>query len=145
MTQLAGRMVADPHVIGQCDHLCRRCTLHHPDLGLFRFWDVLLLFYFLLFLLALSKFLLCSGLVFDEIFTALFVAMKLLWRLMNFFFNSGTGLQQLVVTASGPDRPGIVARLSKRVLDSGGNIELSKMARLAGEFSILMLVTFDVT
>ncbi len=51
----------------------------------------------------------------------------------------------MVVTASGPDGPGIVARLSKRVLDTGGNIELSRMARLAGEFTILMLVTFDVT
>ncbi|XP_024392014.1 uncharacterized protein [Physcomitrium patens] len=54
-------------------------------------------------------------------------------------------VQQLVVTASGPDRPGIVARLSKRVLDCGGNVEVSRMARLAGEFSILMLVTFDIT
>jgi len=54
-------------------------------------------------------------------------------------------VQQLVVTASGPDRPGIVARLSKRVLDCGGNVELSRMARLAGEFSILMLITFNVT
>lgn len=56
-----------------------------------------------------------------------------------------TAVQQLVVTASGPDRPGIVARLSKRVLDCGGNVELSRMARLAGEFSILMLITFNVT
>lgn len=49
------------------------------------------------------------------------------------------------MTASGPDRPGIVARLSKRVLDCGGNVEVSRMARLAGEFSILMLITFNVT
>lgn len=56
-----------------------------------------------------------------------------------------TAVQQLVVTASGPDRPGIVARLSKRVLDCGGNVEESRMARLAGEFSILMLITFNVT
>ena len=56
-----------------------------------------------------------------------------------------TGLQHVVVTASGPDRPGIVARLSKRVLGCGGNVEVSRMARLASEFSNLMLVTFDVT
>ncbi|KAG0629409.1 hypothetical protein M758_1G101700 [Ceratodon purpureus] len=56
-----------------------------------------------------------------------------------------SGRQHLVVTASGADRPGIVARLSKRVLDCGGNLEISRMARLAGEFSVLMLVTFDIT
>ena len=50
-----------------------------------------------------------------------------------------------MVTASGPYRPGIVARLSKRVVDCGGDVEVSRMARLASEFSNLMLVTFDVT
>jgi len=54
-------------------------------------------------------------------------------------------IQQLVVTASGPDRPGIVARLTKRVLECGGNVAESRMARLAGDFTILMLITFDVT
>jgi glycine cleavage system transcriptional repressor len=49
------------------------------------------------------------------------------------------------MTASGPDRPGIVSRLSKRVLELGGNVEESRMARLAGDFSILMLVTVDAT
>ena len=55
-----------------------------------------------------------------------------------------TGLQLLVVTASGPNKPGIVVRLSKQVVDCGGNVEVSRMARLAGKFSNLMLVTFDV-
>jgi glycine cleavage system transcriptional repressor len=64
---------------------------------------------------------------------------------VGFVWDAGIGLQHLVVTASGPDRPGIVARLSKRVLDCGGNMEISRMARLAGEFSVLMLVTFDIT
>eukprot|EP00897_Mesotaenium_endlicherianum_P004910 jgi/Mesen1/4447/ME000226S03384 len=53
--------------------------------------------------------------------------------------------RQLVVTASGPDRPGIVSRLSKRVLESGGNVEESRMARLAGDFSVIMLITLDAT
>ena len=48
-----------------------------------------------------------------------------------------------MVTASGSDRPGIVSRVSKRVLECGGNLEESRMARLAGEFSILLLVTVD--
>lgn len=68
--------------------------------------------------------------------------LKLLFRMRWLVL---TAIQQLVVTASGPDRPGIVARLSKRVLDCGGNVEESRMARLAGEFSILMLITFNVT
>lgn len=53
--------------------------------------------------------------------------------------------RQMVVTASGPDQPGIVSRLSKRVLESGGNVEESRMARLAGQFSIIMLITVDAT
>ncbi|CAM6010501.1 unnamed protein product [Sphagnum balticum] len=53
-------------------------------------------------------------------------------------------IQQLVVTASGPDRPGIVARLSKQVLECGGNVAESRMTRLAGDFTILMLITFDI-
>eukprot|EP00850_Spirogloea_muscicola_P024137 SM000450S16326 [mRNA] locus=s450:23307:24891:- [translate_table: standard] len=53
--------------------------------------------------------------------------------------------RQLVVTAMGPDRPGIVSRLSKRVLECGGNVEESRMVRLAGDFTVLMLVTIDAT
>eukprot|EP00271_Cylindrocystis_brebissonii_P022088 TRINITY_DN82_c0_g1_i1.p1 TRINITY_DN82_c0_g1~~TRINITY_DN82_c0_g1_i1.p1 ORF type:complete len:317 (+),score=46.47 TRINITY_DN82_c0_g1_i1:223-1173(+) len=54
-------------------------------------------------------------------------------------------VRQLVVTASGPDRPGIVSRVSKCVLECGGNVEESRMARLAGDFSIIMLVSIDAT
>ncbi|CAM6033328.1 unnamed protein product, partial [Sphagnum compactum] len=59
-------------------------------------------------------------------------------------FLDRTAIQQLVVTASGPDRPGIVARMTKRVLDCGGNVAESWMARLAGDFTVLMLITFDI-
>ncbi len=41
-------------------------------------------------------------------------------------------------------RPGIVARLTKRVLECRGNVAESRMARLAGDFTILMLITFDI-
>eukprot|EP00741_Cyanophora_paradoxa_P005382 tig00000881_g5220.t1 len=46
-----------------------------------------------------------------------------------------------IVQAFGPDRVGIVSELSKAVVDAGGNVEESRMARLAGCFSTIMLVT----
>ena len=39
---------------------------------------------------------------------------------------------QVVVTASGPDRPGIVSAVARAVLDASGNVEESRMARLSG-------------
>ncbi|CAI5992668.1 unnamed protein product [Closterium sp. NIES-64] len=53
--------------------------------------------------------------------------------------------RHLVVTASGPDRLGIVSTLAKRILECGGNVEESRMARLAGDFSIIMLIRVDAT
>jgi glycine cleavage system transcriptional repressor len=46
-----------------------------------------------------------------------------------------------VLTLTGPDRIGIVDRLTKLLLDRGANVETSRMARLGGEFAILMLVS----
>ncbi|CAI5981934.1 unnamed protein product [Closterium sp. NIES-65] len=54
-------------------------------------------------------------------------------------------MRHLVVTASGPDRLGIVSTLAKRILECGGNVEESRMARLAGDFSIIMLIRVDAT
>ena len=47
----------------------------------------------------------------------------------------------LVITALGNDKPGIVNELSKAVLDNGGNITESRMMVLSGEFAIMLLVT----
>jgi len=47
----------------------------------------------------------------------------------------------IVLTLTGPDRVGIVEEVTGVFLDLGGNIEVSRMARLGGEFAILMLVT----
>jgi glycine cleavage system transcriptional repressor len=47
----------------------------------------------------------------------------------------------LVVTVIGPDRQGIVARISDIVVQCRGNIEESRMARLGGEFAVIMLVS----
>lgn len=47
----------------------------------------------------------------------------------------------LVLTAIGPDRPGLVNALAGFVSRRGGNIEDTRMAKLGGEFAVLMLVT----
>ncbi|HMW93065.1 MAG TPA: ACT domain-containing protein [Candidatus Obscuribacter sp.] len=48
---------------------------------------------------------------------------------------------QLLVTAFGEDRPGIVARLTEVVSGHGGNLEASRMSLLGGEFAAISLVT----
>ena len=49
-------------------------------------------------------------------------------------------MAQLIVTAVGPDRPGIVADLSKHVHDSGASLADSRMVNLRGHFALLALV-----
>lgn len=46
----------------------------------------------------------------------------------------------IVLTLTGKDRIGLVEAVTKHLLDLGGNVETSRMARLGGEFAILMLV-----
>jgi len=48
---------------------------------------------------------------------------------------------QLLITAIGEDRPGIVATLTEIVAKHGGNLEASRMALLGGEFAAISLVT----
>lgn len=50
----------------------------------------------------------------------------------------------IVLTLTGPDRVGIVEEVTRIMLDLGANVETSKMARLGGEFSILMLASIPV-
>jgi glycine cleavage system transcriptional repressor len=50
-------------------------------------------------------------------------------------------IDNLVVTAIGKDRPGIVHELSKIVLEHKGNVVDSRMTVLGGEFAILLLVS----
>jgi len=47
----------------------------------------------------------------------------------------------IVFTLTGPDRIGIVEAVTGLLLAHGGNVETSRMARLGGEFAMLMLVT----
>lgn len=49
--------------------------------------------------------------------------------------------EQLVITALGDDRPGIVDELSRALFKHDLNIEDSRMSVLGGEFAILILVS----
>ena len=46
-----------------------------------------------------------------------------------------------VFSTLGKDRPGIVNQLSKAILDSGCNIEDSRMTVLGGEFALILMVS----
>jgi len=46
----------------------------------------------------------------------------------------------LIITAAGPDRPGLVERLSGCITDSGCNIEESRMSALGGQCIVVVLV-----
>jgi glycine cleavage system transcriptional repressor len=46
----------------------------------------------------------------------------------------------IIITAAGPDRPGIVARIARVLYQTGCNIEDSSMTRLRGEFAIMLIV-----
>ena len=46
---------------------------------------------------------------------------------------------QIVFTLSGPDRVGIVEEVTRVMVDVGANVETSRMARLGGEFAIIMM------
>jgi glycine cleavage system regulatory protein len=49
----------------------------------------------------------------------------------------------LVLTINGPDRTGLVESLAAQISAVGGNWEESRMARLAGQFAGILLVTVD--
>lgn len=47
----------------------------------------------------------------------------------------------LIISAIGHDKPGIVQKISKIVLDNGCGIEDSRMMVLGGEFSVIMMTS----
>ncbi len=49
-------------------------------------------------------------------------------------------MPQLLITASGPDRPGIVGELTGLLHQAGGNLLDSRMVNLRGQFAIMILV-----
>lgn len=50
------------------------------------------------------------------------------------------GMQELVITAVGPDRPGIASDFSGHVHAAGANLADSRMVNLRGQFALLALV-----
>lgn len=49
----------------------------------------------------------------------------------------------MVLTVVGPDRTGLVEALAQQISNAGGNWEASHMARLAGQFAGILLVTIE--
>ncbi|MEA2711679.1 MAG: glycine cleavage system transcriptional repressor [Phycisphaerales bacterium] len=49
-------------------------------------------------------------------------------------------MAQLIITAVGPDRPGIVGELTAHLHAAGGNILDSRMINLRGEFAMMILL-----
>jgi glycine cleavage system transcriptional repressor len=49
-------------------------------------------------------------------------------------------MQQLIISALGPDRPGIVGELTAHLHAAGGNLLDSRMVNLRGEFAIMILL-----
>jgi glycine cleavage system transcriptional repressor len=47
----------------------------------------------------------------------------------------------LVLTAVGPDRPGLVNQISAAIHAAGGSLEDSRMAILGGEFAVILLLS----
>lgn len=52
---------------------------------------------------------------------------------------------EMVITFTGPDRVGIVEEVTAVLLELGGNVGTSRMARLGGEFAVLALVSLPET
>jgi glycine cleavage system transcriptional repressor len=52
-------------------------------------------------------------------------------------------MEKIIINAFGPDKPGLVYKISKIILSYNGNIENSKMILLESDFTILMLVKIE--
>ena len=50
-------------------------------------------------------------------------------------------MRNIIISAIGTDRPGIVSELSGVITSHGGNVEESRMSRLGSDFAIIMLIT----
>ncbi len=53
--------------------------------------------------------------------------------------------KNLILSLIGPDNVGIVDQVSKIVLNYNGNVDESRMARLGGEFAMLVLISVEIT
>ena len=53
--------------------------------------------------------------------------------------------ENLILIAVGPDQVGLVRKISEFIVQSGGNIEDSRMAVLAGEFALIVQISGEPT
>jgi len=61
---------------------------------------------------------------------------------VHFMSKGGTRMpSNIVLTLTGKDRVGIVEEVTRLLLELGGNVETSRMARLGGEFAVILLVS----
>lgn len=49
-------------------------------------------------------------------------------------------MNQLIVNAIGPDRPGIVGQITGHLHDAGANVLDSRMVNLRGQFAVILLI-----
>jgi glycine cleavage system transcriptional repressor len=56
---------------------------------------------------------------------------------------NGDEKRYMVMTAVGPDRPGLVERVATLIHTAGANLEDSRMAILGGEFALILLFSGD--
>src|SRR4051794_32320522 len=49
-------------------------------------------------------------------------------------------MEQLIVNAIGPDRPGIVGQVTGHLHDAGANVLDSRMVNLRGQFALILLI-----
>ncbi len=64
--------------------------------------------------------------------------------MVGYLLRCGKGTlvrKQLVLTASGRDRVGIIEEMTELLLRFEGNVESSRMVRLGGDFALLMFVS----
>jgi glycine cleavage system transcriptional repressor len=60
---------------------------------------------------------------------------------MSTMTASDNNSNQLVISAIGSDRPGIVNEISQLIVQNNGNIDDSRMTVLGGEFAIILLIS----
>tara|TARA_Y100000590_G_scaffold425180_1_gene532903 strand:- start:96 stop:611 length:516 start_codon:yes stop_codon:yes gene_type:complete len=53
-------------------------------------------------------------------------------------------MKNIIISAIGPDQPGIVAKLSNVINSHGGNIQESRMTILGSDFVMILLIGLDV-
>ena len=52
-------------------------------------------------------------------------------------------MKNIIISAIGPDQPGIVAKLSSLINSHGGNIQESRMTILGSDFVMILLISLD--